>query len=166
MGVAADIRRSLTQGPRAVVREHLARGANEARALAFLMIGCGLVFVAQCPRLMRTAQLDGDDFTRLTAYALLGWMIIWPLVFYAGAGLVHAVSRLMGGGGTAYGTRLAMFWSWLAASPLGLLTGLFAGLTGDSVLTNGLGILWIAVFVAFWWLSQREAAQAPRTHGL
>lgn len=166
MGLTADIRRSLFQGPRQVVREHLARGANESRALAFLMIGCGLIFVAQWPRLMRTAQLEQDEFSRLVAYALLGWMIIWPLVFYGAAGVVHAVSRLTGGQGTAYGARLALFWSWLAAAPLGLLTGLLAGLTGISALANVAGVVWIGVFVAFWWLAQKEAATMPRTDGL
>ncbi|EYD76644.1 hypothetical protein Rumeso_01602 [Rubellimicrobium mesophilum DSM 19309] len=160
MGVVADIGRSFRHGPRAVVREHLAQGPNEPRALAFLMIGCTLIFVAQWPRLMREAQLTGDDFARLVAYALLGWLTIWPLVFYGLAWLTHAVSRALGGQGTPFGARLAMFWSWLAASPLGLLTGAVAGFTGASVATNLAGILWVAVFVAFWWLAQQEASKA------
>ena len=159
MGVAADILRSLRHGPRAVVREQLAQGPNESRALAFLMIGCALVFVAQWPRLMREAQLTGDDFTRLVAYALLGWLAIWPLVFYGLAGLAHAVSYATGGQGTPFGARLAMFWSWLAAAPLGLLTGALAGFTGASVLTNLAGAVWLLVFLAFWAFSQREASR-------
>ena len=161
MGVAADIVRSLRHGPRTVVREQLAQGINEPRALAFLMLGCALVFVAQWPRLMREAQLTGEDFTRLVTYELLGWLTIWPLLFYGLAGLTYAVSRARGGQGTPFGTRLATFWSWLAASPLALLTGLFAGFTGGSVLTNLAGVLWIAVFVAFWWQSQREVSKSP-----
>ena len=161
MGVAADIVRSLRHGPRAVMREQLALGANEPRALALLMLGCMLVFVAQWPRLMREAQLTGDDFTRLVAYALLGWLAIWPLVFYGLAGVMHAISRALGGQGTPFGARLAMFWSWLAVSPLALLTGLLAGFTGGSVLTNLSGILWIAVFILFWWQAQREASRSP-----
>lgn len=166
MGVLADIGRTLRRGPRAVVREQLTRGADESRALAFLMIGCGLIFVAQWPRLMREAQLTGDDFTRLVAYALLGWLAIWPLVFYGLAALVHAVGRAFGREGTPFGSRLAMFWSWLAASPLGLLTGVLAGFTGPSVLTNLAGILWIAAFVVFWWQAQQEASRARQVHGI
>ncbi|WP_368373102.1 YIP1 family protein [Rubellimicrobium arenae] len=153
-------------GPRAVIREHLARGENEARALAFLMIGCILVFVSQWPRLARTAQLEGDEFPRLAAYALLGWLMIWPLVFYALAGVVHTVSRLTGGQGTAFGARLALFWSWLAASPLALLTGILAGFTGASILTNLAGLLWILVFIGLWWRSQGEAARGPQVYGV
>ncbi|MBP1804236.1 hypothetical protein [Rubellimicrobium aerolatum] len=166
MGVAADIRRSLTGGPRPVVREHLARGESEAHALALLMLGCGLVFVGQWPRLMRVAQEEGDDFARLVAYAMLGWMMIWPLVLYGLAALTHGVSRLLGGRGTPFGARLALFWSWLAAAPLGMLTGLLAGLSGSAALANLCGALWIAVFAAFWWSSQREAARGPRAHGV
>ncbi|HVG49461.1 MAG TPA: YIP1 family protein [Rubellimicrobium sp.] len=166
MGVAADILRSLRHGPRVVVREQLAQGPNESRALAFLMIGCALIFVAQWPRLMREAQLTGDDFTRLVAYALLGWLAIWPLVFYGLATVAHALSRAMGGQGTPFGARLAMFWSWLAAAPLGLLTGVLAGFTGASLLTNLAGASWIIVFAAFWWQSQREAAQRLQAHGI
>jgi hypothetical protein len=163
MGLVADIVRSLRYGPRAVVREQLDQGANESRVLAFLMIGCALIFVAQWPRLMREAQLTGDDFTRLVAYALLGWLAIWPLVFYGLATLAHAVSRAMGGQGTPFGARLAMFWSWLAAAPLGLLTGAVAGFTGASVLTNLMGAAWLLVFVALWGLSQREASRHPES---
>ena len=165
MGVAADIARSLCAGPAPAMRDHLARGVVEARSLAFLMLGCLLVFVGQWPRLMRRAEAEGEEFARLVAYDLLGWMVIWPLAFYAVAGLTQVVSRATGGQGSPGTARLALFWSWLAAAPLGLLTGLLAGLTGNGLVTNLAGILWIATFAAFWWLCQREAARAPALHG-
>lgn len=165
MGVAADIGRSLRRGPVPVVREHLARGPVEARSLAFLMIGCLLVFVAQWPRQARLAQATGEDFSRLVAYDVLAWLVIWPLVFYALAGVTHLVSRALGGQGTPAGARLAMFWSWLAAAPLGLLTGAVHAFAGPSLATNLAGILWMGVFAGFWAVSQREAARAPQARG-
>ena len=165
MGVAADIGRSFRTGPVPVMREHLARGADESRSLAFLMIGCLLVLVGQWPRHARTVQTEGDEFSRLVAYDILAWMLIWPLVFYALAWVTHQLSRAAGGRGSPAGSRLALFWSWLAASPLGLLTGLVAGFTGLSALTNLAGILWLAVVAGFWFLSQREAARGPAIHG-
>ncbi len=164
MGVAADIARSYRQGPVPVIREHLARGVVEARSLAFLMIGCLLVFVAQWPRHARTVQETGDELARLVAYDFLAWLVIWPLVFYFLAWLVHLISRGTGGQGTSATARLALFWSWLAAAPLALLTGVLGGFLGPHAANIG-GILWIATFVAFWWLSQREAARRPAVHG-
>jgi hypothetical protein len=147
------------------MREHLARGAQESRSLAFLMLACLLVLISQWPRHARTVQTEGDEFSRLVAYDILAWMVIWPLIFYALAWMTHRLSRAMGGRGSPAGARLALFWSWLAASPLGLLTGAMAGFTGASALTNLAGILWLAVFAGFWWLSQREAARGPAVHG-
>jgi hypothetical protein len=147
------------------MRDHLARGVIEARSLAFLMIGCFLVWIAQWPRHVRTVQATGDEFSRLVAYDILAWLVIWPLMFYFVAWLGFLLSRAFGGRASPGAVRLAVFWSWLAAAPLALLTGIVFGLTGASVATNLLGILWIAVFAGFWFLSQREAAQGPHPHG-
>lgn len=158
MGVVADIGRTWMRGPRDVVRAHLAQGPQEARALAFLMLGCALAFLAQWPRLAREAHLEGAEFERLLAYALVGWLMAWPLLFYLAAWIGHGVSRALGGRGSSGDARMALFWSWLAASPMGLLTGALAGLTGASLATNAAGVAWIAVVAGFWWRAQRAAA--------
>ena len=182
MGVAADIVRTWRHGPQAVVAEHMARGPGEGRAFGFLMIGSLLVVVAQLPSLSRDAAAAAMGQPVLTplarslppefrsmdvfaAYTILPWLVIAPLLFYAVAFGVYGVSRLMGGRGTPFGARLAMFWSWLAATPAALLSGLTAALAGRSA-ADLTGILWIAVFAAFWWLSQREAARGPAVHGV
>lgn len=164
MGVAADIGRTWARGPREVVRAHVDRGPDEAKALAFLMTGCGLVFLAQWPRLAREAHLEGVEIERLVAYAMLGWLMVWPLAFYLVALIAHVASRALGGQGTSFGARFALFWSWLAAVPLGLVTGLLAGLTGPTVVTNAAGVVWLATFAGFWWLAQREAGAGPRPY--
>ncbi len=181
MGVVADMARTWRRGPGVVVREHLARGPGEGRAFGFLMIGLLLVVVAQLPSLSRDAAASVVGAPLVTplarslppefrtmdvmvAYTILPWLVIAPLVFYLLAFLVQLLSRVLGGRGTGFGARLALFWSWLAASPLALLTGLSAALAGSSA-ANVSGLLWIAAFVAFWWLSQREAARAPQAHG-
>jgi hypothetical protein len=175
MGVVADIGRTWRRGPRGVTRDHIARGPGEARAFGFLMIGSFLVVVSQLPALSRdaaAAAMGAPVTTQLArslppefrtmdvmaAYTILPWLVIAPLVFYALALLAHSVSRLLGGQGTPFGARVALFWSWLAAAPLALLTGLMAALAGATA-ANVVGALWIAAFAAFWWLSQREAAR-------
>jgi hypothetical protein len=162
MGVVADIWRTYRLGPRPLAAEHLARGPNEARAFAFLMLGCGLVWMGQWPRLMREVQSGRPDpeatFQQLAGTALVTWLMVMPLVFFGLAGLTHAASRAMGGQGEPWAARVAAFWAWLAASPLALVAGLAAGFTGNSALANLLAILWIAVFAAFWAAGQREAS--------
>jgi hypothetical protein len=86
-------------------------------------------------------------------------------VFYGLAFLTHLVSRSLGGQGTLSSARLALFWSWLAASPLALLAGILGGFWGPRA-ADLAGILWIAVLAAFWFLSQREAARGPIAHGV
>lgn len=162
MGVVADIARTYRHGPRAVVAEHLARGPQEARALALLMLGCGLAWLAQWPRLMRDAQSGlpdpGASFQQLAGTALVTWVFLMPLVFFGLAALTNVASRAMGGQGAPWSARIALFWAWLAASPLGLVAGLATGFTGGSALANVLAILWMGAFAAFWAAGQREAS--------
>jgi hypothetical protein len=163
-----------------VVREHIARGPGEGRAFGLLMIGSFLVVLAQLPSLSRDAAAAalGEPVTTplarslppefrtmdvMGAYTIVPWLVIAPLVFYALALLAHLLSRALGGRGTSFGARVALFWSWLAASPLALLTGLMAALAGPEA-ANITGILWIVVFIGFWALAQREAGQG--TEGL
>lgn len=162
MGVVADIARTYRHGPRPVVAEHLARGPQEARALALLMLGCGLVWLAQWPRLMREAQAGLPDaeasFQQLAGTALVTWVFLMPLVFFGFAALTNLASRALGGRGEPWSARLALFWAWLAAAPAALVAGLAAGLTGPSPLANLLAILWIGLFAVFWAAGQREAS--------
>jgi hypothetical protein len=181
MGISADIWRSWRHGPGPVIREHVARGPGEARAFAFLMIGLFLVVLAQFPALSRDAAAaatgqalvttlarslppEARTMDAMAAYTIMPWLLLMPIVFYALALLAHGLSNLLGGHGTAFGARVALFWSWLAAAPVALLAGLMSAFA-DRTATNVTGILWIAVFAAFWWLSQREAARGPVVHG-
>lgn len=138
------------RGPGGVLRRLLARGQREDRALAILMAGCALVFVAQWPRLAREAHLTGQDLNPLLGASLLGWIIIMPLVLYLLAGVAHIIARVLGGQGSFYGARLALFWALLAASPLLLLHGLVAGFIGPGPQLVLVGALWCAVFLWFW----------------
>lgn len=156
MPVTTDIVASY-RGPRAVMRRLLSMGAHEGRALAILMAGCALTFIGQWPRLAREAHLQDQELQPLLGGALLGWVFIAPLAFYLIAFLSHLVSRAMGGQGSAYGARLALFWAFLAASPVLLLYGMVAGFIGPGPALNGVGVLWCAVFLWFWLSNLREA---------
>lgn len=156
MAVTTDIVASW-RGPRRAMRRLLATGPNEGRALALLMGGCALTFVAQWPRLAREAHEQQQDLTPMLGGALLGWLVIAPLLFYALAWLSHLVLRALGGRGAPWRARLALFWSWLAASPLLLLNGLVAGFVGPGPGLTGAGAVWLGVFVWVWVSALREA---------
>ncbi|MGR3462802.1 MAG: YIP1 family protein [Roseovarius sp.] len=145
------------RGPRRVMRRLLDMGQREDRALFMLIAACVVVFVAQWPRLAREAHLTGQDLNPLLGGALLAWVFIAPLLLYALALLGHGAARLIGGRGTAYGARLALFWAFLAASPLILLHGLVAGFVGPGPGLQGVGLIWCGVFGWFWLSGLREA---------
>ena len=70
MSVTADITATY-RGPGRVMAKLLAMGQREDRALALLMAGCAVVFIAQMPRLAREAHLSGQELNILLGGALL-----------------------------------------------------------------------------------------------
>jgi len=156
MSVSSDITATY-RGPGRVMQRLLSLGQREDRALAFLMGACGIVFVAQLPRLAREAHLTGQELNMLMGGTLLAWLVIAPLLFYLIAAVSHVVARVVGGRGDWYGARLALFWSMLASTPLILLHGLVAGFIGDGPGLQAVGLLWCAVFLWFWGSSLRTA---------
>ena len=128
----------------------LALGPREDRALAYLMAGCLIVFIAQMPRLAREAHINGDDLNMLMGASLMAWVFVAPLVLYVLAAISHVIAKVFRGKGTHYGARLALFWALLASSPLMLLNGLVAGFIGPGLELQAVGFLWFAVFGWFW----------------
>ncbi len=149
MLVTMDIA-STWRGPRRVMRRLLAMGQREDRALAFLMGFCLLAFTAEMPALARKSYLEGLELNPLLGGALLGTVVILPLLLYGVAAASHLLARILGGRGSWYGARLALFWSLLAASPLLLLRGLVAGMIGPGAGLTLVDVLWLAIFLWFW----------------
>ncbi|MEY4697349.1 MAG: hypothetical protein RIT14_1777 [Pseudomonadota bacterium] len=162
MSVALDMLRAWV-APRAVIRRKLGDGPREDRALAVLMGACLLLFVAQWPGLAREAHL-----TRLAAEAagtpldqvpslqalmgsrLLALIFVAPLLFYGLALASHGLARLVGGRGTAFGARMALFWALLAATPAVLFQGLVNGFIGEGPVAAGVGVAVFAGFLYLW----------------
>lgn len=146
------------RGPGRVIRRLLAMGPREDRALVILMAGCVVVFIAQWPRLAREAHLTGQELNPLLGGTLLAWVFIAPLLFYAIAFLSYLILRALGGKLTGFDARMALFWAFLASSPVLLLHGLVAGFVGPGLELNIVGALWLALFVWFWLATMRAAA--------
>ncbi len=142
------------------MRRLLADGQREDRVLAILMGGAFLAFLFQLPRLSRQAHLQGEDLTGLMVNTLFACLFFLPLLFYGIAAVSHILAKIVGGKGTWYGARLALFWSFLAASPLMLLNGLVAGFVGPGFELQLVGLLWFLVFGAFWFINLRVSESA------
>lgn len=137
------------RAPRAALRRHLARGKSEAFAFALLLVFLVLAFVAQWPLASREAHIAGEPSAAprimARAFAVLATIPLW----YGLAALSHLAARLMGGRGSWYGARIALFWALATVGPLMLLQGLVAGMIGQ-----GQALWWVTggVGLAFLWL--------------
>ncbi len=156
MSITQDILRAY-RAPRAVFQARVGGGPREERALAVLMGGCLVVFVAQWPRLARLAFETDQDLNPLLGGALFAWLFIMPLVFYTVGTLSHLIAKLAKGRGDAYRARFALFWALLCASPLWLLWGLVAGFIGPSPALSLTGLIALAAFLFHWSVNFREA---------
>ena len=126
-------------------------------AVIMLMAGCVLAFISQLPRLAREAHLTGEELNPMLGGALFAWLFIAPLMFYLIAALSHLVARLFKGKGDWFGARLALFWAFLAASPLMLLNGLTAGVVGPGAALTLVGFVWFIAFMVIWLVSLKVA---------
>ena len=92
--------------------------------------------------------------------AILAVLFVMPLLAYALAALVAALSRLTSKPVSGLESRLALFWALLAVSPAMLLAGLTAGLVGPGLplaLTHWLAGLG---FLVIWGAGLRALAEA------
>ncbi len=156
MALAGDIVASYRRPGHVLRRRMGAPDRAEGRALVTCMLACGLIFVAQWPRLSRESYLTGQDLNMLLGGALLGWIFIAPLILYAVAGLSHAVVRRLGGRASYTEARMALFWALLAATPLWLLWGLLAGFSGPGPALDAVGIAALLAFVLIWAMGLRH----------
>lgn len=145
--------------PREILRRHLARGRSEPFAFTLLLVFLVLAFIGQWPSAAREAFQAGEPSAapRILARALavLATIPLW----YALAALGRLVARALGGQGTWYGARIALFWALATVGPLMLLQGLVAGMIGPG---SALSAVTLVVGAAFLWLWATLLHEAER----
>ncbi|MFT3972602.1 MAG: YIP1 family protein [Amaricoccus sp.] len=152
-------------GPRRAMAGRMAAGLSESRALADLMLACGLLFVASLPDARRAAAglagETGDPFAAAVAAHLFAWVALAPLAAYGVAALAHLVARLFGARGGFLPARSALFAALLAGTPVALGLALL-GVLGDAVpaLLPVVRLVGYAGVAAWLWLAGASLLEA------
>ncbi|MES2916025.1 MAG: YIP1 family protein [Pseudomonadota bacterium] len=143
--------------PRTILRQHLARGQSEAFAFTLLLVFLVLAFIGQWPSAAREAFLAQEPSVapRILARALavLATIPLW----YGLAALSRLVARRMGGQGTWYGARIALFWTLATIGPLMLLQGLVSGMIGPGPALSAVTLVVGVAFLGLWATLLHEA---------
>ena len=163
MSVSTDILRSY-RAPRDVFRGLRGGDRREARILIYLLVACGLFFVAQWPGVARQAHLDDSiPFEARMSGALFGAIFLAPLVFYAVGWVLSLILKRVNNRVDGFDVRLALFWSLLAISPLMLLQGLVLALIGPGPQATLTGVIIFGLFLMILIAGLRVALEAART---
>lgn len=145
------------RSPGRMVSRLLKMGRREDRALTILVVACLLLFTAQAPWQARQAVIDhAVPLSARLYWSGLFLLFILPIFAYAIAAASHIAARLLGGQGSWYGARLALFWAMLAISPLALLIGLSQGMAPGPG-ADALGVVGMVVFLWLWLAGLRQA---------
>lgn len=163
MAITDDIL-STYRGPRRVVRRLLAGERHEGRALAYLLAGLILAYIALWPVMSRANVLagpEGPPMVQRMMAAFLGVLALLP-VFYLVAALSRLLAGVAGGRGSFFGARVVLFWAFLAAAPVMLLRGLVGGMIGPGPALAAMDVISAGVFLWFWFsglaVSEREGS--------
>ncbi len=146
------------RAPRLALRRHLARGRSEPFLFTLLLVFLALTFVGQWPVAAREAHFANEpsSLPRVLArgLAVLATIPIW----YGLAALGRIVARAVGGQGSWYGARLALFWALATVSPLMLLQGMIAGMIGPGPAVWAVSTV-VGVALLWLWLTMLHEAE-------
>lgn len=144
----------------------LARGdLREPQVLFFMLLACGLIFVAQWPGLSRAATLDPSvSFEQRMGGALFGVMFMLPLLLYGVAGLLQLGLRLFQPVAGLH-VRLALFWALLAVTPLMLFQGGLSAMLGPQGAVMAFGFVVAGTFLYILGAGLRSVVQIARAAG-
>jgi hypothetical protein len=154
MALTSDIVESW-HSPRRVVRRLRGAGRSEPFVFTFLFVFLLMAIVSAAPFLARQAALENGPVAPRLLGAVYGAVVAVPIL-YVFAALGHLVARLMGGSGTFYDGRLALFWALACATPGMLFLGLVRAFSGGGPVITGLGLALFVAFITIYSLMLRE----------
>ena len=136
---------------RASMRAQMALPKDESRLLFYLFLGCALGFVAGLPQALAQARLIEEEgaVTGVIMGRLFASIFVAPLALYGISALATLITRLMGGNGSFFTGRLALFWAILVSLPVLLLSG---ALGATPLSPNVIGWISFAAYAVFLWI--------------
>ncbi len=152
MSIAGEIIRAY-QGPRASMRRRMEAHPGEEQLLMYLVIAILLFFVARIPNLLESslAQATAEiGSSAIFVTNLVASFFFAPLLFYGVAGVSRILSKISGGSGNGYSSRLALFWTLLVISPLSLLSTILQSAIPVLWLSTALPIVMFLLFAFVW----------------
>lgn len=155
MAVTTDII-AAWRSPRVSIRRHLARGVSEPFAFSLLVVFLILAFVGQWPVATREAFL-AEEPSALPRMLARGLALLATIPFWYGiAALSRLVAGFLGGKGSWYGARIALFWALAATGPLMLLLGLIEAMIGPGRQLDATRLVVGLAFLLLWLLMLHE----------
>jgi len=147
MALLADMAETYV-APARVMRRLLAAQPAERILLGLLMGAILVAFVVRLPGQVAQYQpTQAAPVEGFVAATMVGALIFAPLFMYSLAFLSHLIAKSLGGRGSFYGARLALFWALFALQPVLILTT-FA--TSYLPLTPVISLIAAAVFFIVW----------------
>ncbi|HIP22506.1 MAG TPA: hypothetical protein EYG79_02750 [Rhodobacteraceae bacterium] len=148
------------------MKRRLVEHPGEERLLIFLVVAILLFFVARIPNLLASSTAQATEEISNTAIFitnLVSSFFFAPLLFYGMASVSRIISKLFGGTGNGYSTRLALFWALLVVSPLALLSTILQSLFPVLWLATALPVVMFLLFAFVWGacLSVAEGFRSP-----
>ncbi|HUS54146.1 MAG TPA: hypothetical protein VMY41_09100 [Thermohalobaculum sp.] len=143
--------------PRGSMRTELDRAPSEGRLLFYIMFAGLFRFVGAAMALAygpMALMIPDDQFRGRIAAAFVAIFFFLTILSYAVAATGGALARLMGGTGSWYDSRAALFWAALVAAPAVLgakllslvLVGLPALIVGSVEMLGGVAFAWTTAY--------------------
>lgn len=151
--------RDMRTHTRGLIEEHL----SEHRLLFYVMLSDLIFFVSFSIRtLVSPAEITKSAIGLETAKWLVAALLIRTAIMYLLSFLIYTASKMSGGTGSWYDTRVGTFWGALVSAPFDIMLALIGGAISYHqgnypVLSNSviaLIVLWGGFLPFFWYISQ------------
>lgn len=118
------------------------KNPSESTLLSLVMIGCIIQLLGNIGAILLYGE-QADQYQLILA-AIVAMLFFLPLIVYGVSWVAGKVCNALGGRGTLFETRIAVFWVFLLVSPLVALSDVFLSNTMPLSILVGCAMAYIA----------------------